>query len=114
MEDIYVSIIRIAFGIITLAGILWTAMRYMINYKIRNMEDHFRSKVEAFTKDVMDHINTVESSLWDLGIEVTDNTYSIRMLEQDIDRITGTQDGTTTECHSKKRVDNRVRKECPL
>lgn len=70
MEEIYLSIIRVIFGVVTLIGLLWCAVRYMIKYKIyrseRNMKDYTDEKTDYVLKKVhklSDRVDSIEDKI---------------------------------------------------
>ena len=79
MEEIYAYIIRIMLGIFALMSILWWAVHYMIKYKMYKA----RQEMKETAAEVVLKLEELESRLWDLGIEVTENTYALRQLEKE-------------------------------
>ena len=71
MEDIYHSILRIVFGIITLIGLVWGAMQYLVKYKVHKSETALKKYSDRNTDKVEEHVKNVENDVYYVGIRMT-------------------------------------------
>lgn len=95
MEEIYTSIARIAFGIITLTGILWSGISYMIKYRTQKYMIELRTYVDERVDTILDRIKANENSIWELNRRVTQDVYAIRKLTNEFE-----------EMHSNDTIEN--------
>ena len=74
MEDIYMAIFRIVFGIITLVGILWGGLQYMIKYLMFRCEKDLKSYMQNVVQEqhmlYVDSLHNIDASVYDMNIHM--------------------------------------------
>jgi hypothetical protein len=81
MEDIYASILRMVFGIVTLVGLLWGAVRYLVKYKIFRCSQELKEYSDKKIEELKDEIHYDEGEVYDLTIRMTSAERRIGALE---------------------------------
>lgn len=70
MEYFYISILRIIFGLLTMVGILWAALRYLIKYKMILYRTESREHTDNLRTEVIIRFEKAEADIKDLGVRM--------------------------------------------
>ena len=89
MDDTYASLLRALLGILTLSGVLWGAVRYLIKYKIYEFRIRAHDHTEKRHTEVSERIMGIEGDIYDLDIRIQGAERRLENLEAGRDRDDG-------------------------
>ena len=81
MDDVQLSILRILLGIISLIGVLWGAVRYMIKYSMLKQDVVLKEYTDTKVDPVKKMAETTAAEVYDLHDRVVRSEHRIRNLE---------------------------------
>lgn len=68
MEEIYGHILRTVLGILCLVGVLWSALRYLVKYKVFKASHEARQYTDDKISGLWERVHEFEAELYDLNI----------------------------------------------
>lgn len=71
MEDTLFAIIRMASSIMTVIGIVWCAIHYLVKYKISKMGSDLKDTSIRYSESTNNRIQKVEEQTHSLDVRVT-------------------------------------------
>lgn len=80
MDEVHLSILRILLGILSLVGVLWGAVRYMIKYTVLKQDMKFQEYTNNRVDPVAERANTTSVKVYELRLR-TDK------IERRVDRL---------------------------
>lgn len=85
MEEIYEHILRTVLGILALVGVLWSAVRYLVKYKVVKASHEIRQYADGKMESIWARVHDVEAELYDLNIALSKIKERLRAVEKDAD-----------------------------
>ncbi len=71
MEEIYAHIFRLILGILALVGVLWSALRYLVKYKVFKASHEVRQYADGKLETIWQRVHSIEADIYDLNIALS-------------------------------------------
>lgn len=71
MEEIYSHIFRLVVGILALVGVLWSALRYLVKYKVFKASHEVRQYADSKLDTIWQRVHSIEADIYDLNIALS-------------------------------------------
>lgn len=71
MEEIYIHIFRLVLGILALVGVLWSALRYLVKYKVFKASHEVRQYADSKLDTIWQRVHSIEADIYDLNIALS-------------------------------------------
>lgn len=85
MEEIYLHILHTVFGILSLVGIVWGALRCLVKYNVFRASHEARQYTDGKLSGLWDRVHEFEAELYDLNIALARMKERLVALEKESD-----------------------------